>query len=69
MVIRSRLARSLAACSTSSAMSRVVLMHQMLTHQTSRVHLYFKMGALAFNVALHSSTGGPAIIHSWFLGR
>src|SRR5580704_17210356 len=35
MVFRCRLACSLAACSTSSAMSSVVLMHQMLTHHAS----------------------------------
>src|ERR1700722_13340215 len=37
MVFRSRLARSLAACRTSSAMSSVVLMHQMLAHHASLV--------------------------------
>src|SRR5687768_3803815 len=36
-VLFSRRARSLAACRTSSAISRVVLMHQMLLHQTSDV--------------------------------
>ena len=34
-VFFSRRARSLAACSTSSAMSRVVRMHQMLLHHAS----------------------------------
>jgi serine/threonine-protein kinase HipA len=37
-VFRSRLARSLAACSTSSAMSSVVLMHQMMAHHASLIY-------------------------------
>src|SRR6185295_16656256 len=46
-VFFSRRARSLAACRTSSAISSVVRMHQMLMHQTSTV----KIGASLFRWA------------------
>ena len=63
-VLFSRRARSLAAVSTSSAISSVVLMHQMLAHQTSPVKVSGDNGkrysALRADVCCLASCGGDA---------